>query len=80
MPLVSYTLEFQAWTLINTLLGKNSKPNNLSEVSVSDNLVSMAEALNDNFVNIGSTLAAEYEEEYCPNNQRQYQFIPMRAV
>ena len=59
----------EAWTLINTLLGKNNKPNNLSELSVNDNLVSepksMAEALNDYFVNIGPTLAAEYEEESC---------------
>ena len=57
----------EAWTLINTLLGKNNKPNNLSELSVNDNLVSdpksMTEALNDYFVNLGPTLAAEYEEE-----------------
>ena len=59
----------EVWTLINTLLGKNNKPNNLSELSVNNNLVSdpksMAEALNDYFVNIGPTLAAEYEEESC---------------
>ena len=59
----------KAWTLINTLLGKNNKPNNLSELSVNDNLVSdpksMAEGLNDYFVNIGPTLAAGYEEEPC---------------
>jgi len=57
----------KACTLINTLLGKNNKPNTLSELSVKDNLVSdpksMAEGLNDYFVNIGPTLAAEYEEE-----------------
>ena len=57
----------KAWTLINTLLGKNNKPNTLSELSVNDNLVSdpksIAEGLNDYFVNIGLTLAAEYEEE-----------------
>ena len=57
----------KAWTLINTLLRKNNKPNTLSELSVNDNLVSdpkaMAEGLNDYFVNIGPTLAAEYEEE-----------------
>ena len=59
----------KAWTLINTLLGKNNKPNNLGELSVNDNLVSdpksMAEGLNDYFVNIGPTLAAEYGEESC---------------
>ena len=59
----------KAWTLINILFGKNKKPNNLSEVSVNDNLVSdpksMAEGLNDYFVNIGPTLAAEYEKESC---------------
>ena len=66
----------KAWTLMNTLLGKNNKPNNLSELSVNDNLVSdpksIADSLNDYFVNIRLTLAAEYEEEsgvqYCPNN------------
>ena len=40
----------KAWTLINTLLGKNNKPNNLSELLVNDNLVSdpksMADSLN----------------------------------
>ena len=59
----------KAWTLINTLLGKNNKPNNLSELLVNDNLESdpksMADSLNDYFVNIGLTLAAEYEEESC---------------
>ena len=59
----------KAWTLINTLLGKNNKTNNLSELLVNDNLVSdpksMADSLNDYFVNIGLTLAAEYEEESC---------------
>jgi len=58
--------------LINTLLGRNNKPNNLSELSVNDNLVSdlksMAEDLNDHFVDIGPTLAAEYEEESCRSN------------
>ena len=50
-------------------MGKNNTPNNLSELSVNDNLLSdpksMAEGLNNNFVNIGLTLAAEYEEESC---------------
>ena len=63
----------KAWTLINTLLGNNNKSNNLSELSVNDNLVSdpksMAEGLNDYFVNIGPALAAEYEEE--SNNSAQ---------
>jgi len=57
----------KAWTLINTLLGKNNKPNTLSELSVNGNLVSdpksMAKGLNDYFVYIGPTLAAEYKEE-----------------
>ena len=63
----------KAWTLINTLLGKNNKPNNLSELLLNDNLVSdpksMAHSLNDYFVNIGLTLAAEYEEESCNIDQ-----------
>ena len=49
------------------IVGKTNKPNTLSELLVNDNLVSdtksMAEGLNDYFVNIGPTLAAEYEEE-----------------
>ena len=57
----------KAWTFINILLRKNNKSNNLSDLSVNDNLVSdpksMAEGLNDYFVNIGPALAAEYEEE-----------------
>ena len=72
-------------------LAKNNKPNNLSELSVNDNLVSdpksMVEGLNDYFVNIGPTLAAEYEEESCNIDQTTsdninsfIQFIPMRAV
>ena len=58
----------KAWTLINTLLGKNNKSNNWSELSVNDNLASdpkaMAEGLNDYFVNIGPTLAAGYDDQY----------------
>ena len=63
----------KARTLINTLLWNKNKPNNLSELSVNDNLVSdpksMAEGLNDYFVNIGPTLASEYEEESCNSAQ-----------
>ena len=59
----------EAWTLFNTLLGKNNKPNKLSELPVNDNLVSdpksMADALNGYFVNTELTLAAEYEEGLC---------------
>ena len=44
----------------------------------------MAEALNEYFVNIGPTLAAEYEKESCTIDQRTndnlYQFIAMWAV
>ena len=67
--MIRLTTALTTWTLINKLLGKNNKPNNLSELSVNDNLVSdpksMAEALNDYFVNVGPTLAAEYQEESC---------------
>ena len=78
----------EAWALINTLYGKNNKPNKLSELSLNDNLVSdsksMVEALNEYFLNIGPTLAAEYEEESCNIDQRTndnlYQFIAMWAV
>ena len=48
---------------------ENNKTNDLSELSVNDNLLSdpksMTEGLNDYFVNIGTPLAAEYEEQSC---------------
>jgi len=60
-------------------LGKSNKPNTLSELSVNDNLVSdpksIAEGLNDCFVNIGPTLAAEYEEELCNVTQTTNDYI-----
>ena len=40
--MIRLTTALTAWTLINTLLGKNNKPNNLSELSVNDNLVSVS--------------------------------------
>lgn len=73
--MIRLTTALTAWTLINTLLGKNNKPNNLSELSVNYNLVSdpksMAEALNDSFVNNGPTLGAGIRRgvvQHCPNN------------
>ena len=59
------------WTLINSLLGKNTKSVNVNEllidgISVSDRK-SIAEELNDYFISIGSKLAAEYENEPSTN-------------
>ena len=61
----------KTWKLINLLLGKNAKSNNVNElliggISVSDPK-SIAEELNDYFISIGSKLAAEYENEPSTN-------------
>ena len=61
----------KTWKLINSLLGKNAKSNNVNElliggISVSDPK-SIAEELNDYFISIGSKLAAEYENEPSTN-------------
>ena len=52
------------WKLINLLLGKNAKSNYVNELFVDGMSVSdpksVAEQLNDYFINIGSKLAAEH--------------------
>ena len=61
----------KTWKLINSLLGKNAKFNNVNEllidgISVSDPTF-IAEELNDYFISIGSKLASEYENEASTN-------------
>ena len=61
----------KTWKLINSLLGKNAKSNNVNEllidgISVSDPTF-IAEELNDYFISIGSKLASEYEHEASTN-------------
>ncbi|CAB4022776.1 RNA-directed DNA polymerase from mobile element jockey-like, partial [Paramuricea clavata] len=55
----------QSWKLINNLLGKNNKSNNISQLKVEDVIISddikIAESFNDFFVNIGAKLANEIE-------------------
>ena len=52
-----------SWKLINILLGKNKKSNNISQLKCDDVVISddtlKAEAFNDFFVNIGVNLANE---------------------
>ena len=62
-------------SLINTLLGKGGKSSNIAEININEIIYNdrkqIAEHLNDYFVNIGPTLAAEceclsdYEDLHC---------------
>ena len=61
-----------SWKLINILLGKNKKSNNISQLKRDDVVISddtlKAEAFNDFFVNIGVNLANEMEHDSpCTN-------------
>ena len=53
----------KTWSLINTLFGKGGKSSNIAEININGNIDNecehIAEHLNDYFVNIGPTLAAE---------------------
>ncbi len=57
------------WSLINTLLGKGGKLSNITEINsiIYNDRKQIAEHLNDYFVNIGPTLAAECE--YLSDNE-----------
>jgi hypothetical protein len=61
----------KTWKLINSLLGKNNKSNNVNELLVDGTSVSepksITDAFNDYFISIGSRLAAEYVDESCSN-------------
>ena len=65
----------KTWKLINSLLGKNNKSNNVNELLVDGTSVSdpksIADAFNDYFIGIGSRLAAEYVDESCSNVDNQ---------
>ena len=65
----------KTWKLINSLLGKNNKSNNLNELLVDSTSVSdpksIVDAFNDYFISIGSSLAAEYVDESCSNVDNQ---------
>ena len=53
----------KSWSLINSLIGKTSKNNNITELFVDDSSTSddcvIAETFNEFFVSIGSKLASE---------------------
>lgn len=53
----------KTWSLVNTLLGKGGKSSNIAEININGNIYNqcehIAEHLNDYFINIGPTLAAE---------------------
>ncbi len=65
----------KTWKLINSLLGKNNKSNNVNELLVDSTSVSdpksITDAFNDYFISIGSRLAAEYVDESCSNVDNQ---------
>ena len=59
----------KSWSLINSLLGKNSKSTHINELKVNNNTITdstlIAESLNNYFINIGPQLASDisfYEE------------------
>ncbi len=53
----------KTWSLINTLLGKGGKSSNIGEININGIIYNdgkqIAEHLNDYFVNVAPTLAAE---------------------
>ena len=59
----------KSWSLINTLLGRNSKSTNVGELLVNNTIISddklVAESFNKCFTNVGTKLAAESN---VPNN------------
>ena len=61
----------KSWSLINDLLGKKRKSNNITELYVNDAIISednlIAETFNDFFINIGSKLASEIDAQ--PSNK-----------
>ena len=57
----------KSWSLINDLLGKKRKSNNITELYVNDVIISednlIAETFNDFFINIGSKLASKIDAQ-----------------
>jgi hypothetical protein len=55
----------QSWKLINELLGKNNRGNNISQLKIDETIISddikIAESFNNYFVSIGAELASEIE-------------------
>ena len=66
----------KTWSLINTLLGRDGKSSNIVEININGNIDNeceyIAEHLNNYFINIGPTLAAEsvcsFGNEELPHN------------
>ena len=62
----------KSWSLINDLLGKRRKSNNITELCVDDVTISedasIAETFNDFFVDIGSKLASEIDTQWLNEN------------
>ena len=70
----------QSWKLINDLLGKNRKSNNISQLKIDDvTTISddklLAETFNEFFVNIGTTLTSEIDYESMNVNSVTVQII-----
>ena len=73
-----------SWQLINNLLGKNEKSNNISQLKCDGTVISdditKAEALNDFFVNIGMNLATEHVSHASPNtSSRDWENCPVES-
>jgi hypothetical protein len=60
----------KTWKIINSLMGKNDKSNNVNELLVNGRSISdsttITNEFNDYFINIGAKLAAEYDNS-CSN-------------
>ena len=62
----------KSWSLINSLLGKNSKSTHINELKVNNNTITdstlIAESLNNYFINIGPQLASDISSYEEPDN------------
>ena len=69
----------QSWKLINELLGKNNRANNVAQLKTDDIIITndrkIAESFNDYFVNIGAKLANEIENNLLDSNSSENNFF-----
>ena len=73
-----------SWQLINNLIGKNKKSNNISQLKCDGTVISdditKAEAFNDFFINIGMNLATENGSHVSPNtSSRDWENSPVKS-
>ena len=58
----------KSWSLINILLGRKRKLNNVKQLIIDDTIISddklIAESFNEYFINVGINIGAESEQIY----------------